>query len=104
MAAVICDGDVDRFQDFLVEGRVYYVSWMSAEPAMRSQYYKFADSHYACRFTSMTMVNEVKNATEKMIPLFPPFIPFDRVWESTMNNDTYIGKFFNFPLYIISIL
>jgi hypothetical protein len=52
----------------------------------------------------MTMVNEVKNATEKMIPLFPPFIPFDRVWEFTMDNDTYIGKPFNCPLYITSVL
>jgi hypothetical protein len=41
------------------------------------------------------MVNEVRNVTEKMIPLFPPFIPFDIVWEFTMDNDTYIGKFFN---------
>jgi hypothetical protein len=104
MAAVLYDGDVDRFHDLLVEGRVYYVSRMSAEPAMRSQYYKFADSDYVCRFTSVTMENEVRNATEKMIPLFPPFIPFDRVWEFTMDNDTYIGKPFNCPLYITSVL
>jgi hypothetical protein len=79
MAAVIYDGDVDRFQDLLVQGRVYYVSQMSAEPAMRSQYYKFVASHYVCHFTSVTMVNEVRNVNEKMISLFPPFIPFDRV-------------------------
>jgi hypothetical protein len=70
MAVVIYDGDVDRFQDLLVEGWVYYVSRMSAEPAMRSQYYKFVDSHYVCRFTSVTMVNEVRNVTEKIPTIY----------------------------------
>ncbi|XP_037410249.1 uncharacterized protein LOC119273034 [Triticum dicoccoides] len=90
MAAVVYDDDVDRFDPLLVEGRVYYVWKMLAEPIMRNQDYLFADSQFVCRFSSVTTINELRNVNERLIPLFPAFIPFDRVWEFTLDNDTYV--------------
>ncbi|XP_062220223.1 replication protein A 70 kDa DNA-binding subunit B-like isoform X3 [Phragmites australis] len=90
MAAVIYDDEVDRFEPLLVEGRVYYVWRMSAEPVMRNQDYMFADSHFVCRFTSVTALNEIRNVNEQFIPLFPPFMPFDKVWQFTLDNDMYV--------------
>ncbi|XP_062195878.1 uncharacterized protein LOC133899016 isoform X1 [Phragmites australis] len=90
MAVVIYDDEVDRFEPLLAEGRVYYVWRMSAEPVMRNQDYMFADSHFVCRFTSVTVVNEIRNVNEQFIPLFPPFMPFDKVWQFTLDNDMYV--------------
>uniref|UniRef100_A0A0A9D1X4 Uncharacterized protein n=1 Tax=Arundo donax TaxID=35708 RepID=A0A0A9D1X4_ARUDO len=52
---------------------------MSAEPVMINYYYMFADNHFVCCFTPETVVNAMINVNEQLIPLFPPFIPFDRV-------------------------
>ncbi|XP_040258635.1 uncharacterized protein [Aegilops tauschii subsp. strangulata] len=35
-------------------------------------------------------INELRNVNERLIPLFPAFIPFDRVWEFTLDNDTHV--------------
>jgi hypothetical protein len=98
MVAVIYDREVDRLEPLLVEGRVYFVGRMFAQPTMRSQEYKWADNDAVCRFTSVTTVNEVRNMDEKQIPLFPPFMRFNKVWEFYMDNDTYVGKCSNFLL------
>lgn len=71
---------------------------MFAQPTMRSQEYKWADNDVVCRFTSVTTVNEVRNMDEKQIPLFPPFMRFNKVWEFYMDNDTFVGKCSNFLL------
>lgn len=104
MAAVIYDDEVDRFEPLLVEGRVYYVWRMSAEPVMRNQDYMFADSHFVCRFTSVTALNEIRNVNEQFIPLFPPFMPFDKVWQFTLDNDMYVGKCFSFFLHLPNVV
>lgn len=104
MAAVVYDEDVDRFDPLLVEGRVYYVWQMLAEPIVRDGDYLFADSHFVCRFSSVTIINEIRNVNEQLIPLFPPFMPFDKVWEFTLDNNTYVGKLISFLLYILNVL
>ncbi|KAL6634795.1 hypothetical protein ACP70R_027466 [Stipagrostis hirtigluma subsp. patula] len=90
MAAVIYDDEVDRFDPLLVEGRVYYVWRMSAEPIMRNRDHMFADSSFLCRFTSQTAVSELIHVNEQFIPLYPPFMPFERVWPFAFDNDKYI--------------
>ncbi|KAL6647870.1 hypothetical protein ACP70R_015307 [Stipagrostis hirtigluma subsp. patula] len=90
MAAVIYDDEVDRFETLLVEGRVYYVWRMSAEPIMRNQESKFADSSFLCRFTTQTTISELTHVNEQLIPLYPPFMPFERVWPFAFDNDKYI--------------
>lgn len=104
MAAVVYDEDVDRFDPLLVEGQVYYVWQMLAEPIVRDGDYLFADSHFVCRFSSVTIINEIRNVNEQLIPLFPPFMPFDKVWEFTLDNNTYVGKVISFLLYILNVL
>ncbi|XP_044959199.1 uncharacterized protein LOC123410331 [Hordeum vulgare subsp. vulgare] len=90
MAAVVYDEDVDRFDPLLVEGRVYYVWQMLAEPIVRDGDYLFADSHFVYHFSSVTIINEIRNVNEQLTPLFPPFMPFDKVCEFTLDNNTYV--------------
>ena len=42
MVAIIYDDQVEQFDPLLVEGQVYYVRRMSAEPVMRKLDYRFA--------------------------------------------------------------
>ncbi|KAL6839175.1 hypothetical protein ACP4OV_031066 [Aristida adscensionis] len=102
MAAIIYDDEVVRFEPSLVEGHAYYVWRMAAEPVMTYREYRLADSHFVCRFTSATVVNELRNVSEQLLPLFPPFMPFGRVWEFTFDNDTYIDVI-GMVLYVSSI-
>jgi hypothetical protein len=92
MVAIIYDDLVERFGPLLVEGRVYYVGRMSAEPVMRNLDYRFADSHCVVCFTSQTVVSEVRTVGDELIPLFPPFMPLDRVWQFTMGTNMCVGK------------
>lgn len=68
---------------------------------MRNADYLFADSHFVCRLTSQTIVNVIRNVN---VQLFPPFIPFDKVREFILDNDAYVGKCYNFLLYILNVL
>ncbi|XP_025823326.1 uncharacterized protein LOC112899181 [Panicum hallii] len=90
MAAIIEDNEVDRLEPLLVEGKAYYVWRMSAEPAQRNVEFMLADSPFVCRFTSVTILSEMKNVNEQCIPLFPPFIPIDRFWEHAFGSDTCV--------------
>jgi hypothetical protein len=44
MTAIVYDDQVERLEPLLVEGRVYYVQKMFAEPVMRKLDYRFAES------------------------------------------------------------
>ncbi|KAL6911708.1 hypothetical protein ACP4OV_000513 [Aristida adscensionis] len=74
MVAIAHNGQADHFESSLVEGRAYYVWRMSAEPVIRNQHYKLADNY----------------VNEWLLPLYPPFMPFERVWPFAWDNDAYI--------------
>jgi hypothetical protein len=92
MAAVMYDGQVERLELLLVEGRLYYVQMMVIEPIMSNHYYKLGISHFVCCFTSKTTIREITAVNDKFIPSFPAFMPLDRVFQFTTNNDMYVGK------------
>jgi hypothetical protein len=71
---------MERFEPFLVEGRLYYVQRMVVEPIMSNQYYKLGTSHFVCCFTSKTLVHEITTVNDKFIPSFPPFMLLDQVF------------------------
>jgi hypothetical protein len=75
-----------------VEGRLYYVHMMVVEPIMNNQYYKLGKSHLVCCFTSKTLVHQLTTVKDKFIPSFPPFVPLGGVFQSTIDNDVYVGK------------
>jgi hypothetical protein len=75
-----------------VEGGLYYVQMMVAKPIMSNQYYKLGRSHFVCCFTSKTLVREITTMNDKFIPSFPPFMPLDRVFQFTIDNNMYVGK------------
>jgi hypothetical protein len=91
MAAIMYDAQVERFESLLVEGRLYYVQ-MAVEPIMSNQYYRLGRSHFVCCFTSKTLVHEITTVNNKFIPSFPPFMPLDRVFQFTIDNDMYVDK------------
>jgi hypothetical protein len=45
-----------------------------------------------CYFTLKTLVREITTVNDKFIPSFPPFVPLDRVFQFTIDNDMYVGK------------
>ncbi len=92
MGAVIYGNEVDRLGPLLVEGRAYYVWRMSARPIMRNQEYMFAqDSQIVCHFTLATIINEMKSVNEQCIPIFPPFMAFERFWENAFDDYNRVG-------------
>jgi hypothetical protein len=66
MTAIVYDDQVERLEPLLVEGRVYYVRKMFAEPVMRKLDYRFAESHFVCYFTSQTVVSEVRTMGDEV--------------------------------------
>jgi hypothetical protein len=65
---------------------------MVVELIMSNQYYKLGRSHFMCYFTLKTLVREITTVNDKFIPSFPPFVPLDRVFQFTIDNDIYVGK------------
>jgi hypothetical protein len=65
---------------------------MVVELIMSNQYYKLERSHFVCCFTSKTLVHEITTVNNKFIPSFPTFMPLDRVFQITIDNDMYVGK------------
>lgn len=102
MAATIYDDQVDRLDPLLKEGIAYYVSMMSVEPISSTQRRMFADNPYECHFTSVTQVFEMRNMGEGTIPFFPPFLPCDRIFPSTLYNDIYVDVI-GMVLYVSSV-
>jgi hypothetical protein len=92
MVAIMYDAQVERLEPLLVEGRLYYVQMMVVESIMSNQYYKLGRSHFVCFFTSKTLVHEIMTVNDKSIQSFPPFMPRDRVFQFTIDNDMYVGK------------
>ncbi|KAL6842449.1 hypothetical protein ACP4OV_027684 [Aristida adscensionis] len=90
MVAIARNDQADRFESSLVEGRAYYIWRMSAEPVIRNQDYKLADNPFVCCFTSLTVISEMTNVNERLLPLYLPFMPFERVWPFAWDNDAYI--------------
>jgi hypothetical protein len=94
MAAIMYDAQVESFEPLLVAGRLYYVV---VEPIMSNQYYKLGRSYFMCCFTSETLVHEITTVNDKFIPSFSPFIPLDRAFQFTIDNDMYVGvSFFSY--------
>jgi hypothetical protein len=85
MTTIMYDVQVERFE-------LYYVQMMVVEPIMSNQYYKVGRSHFVCCYTSKTIVHEITTLNDKFIPSFPPFMPLDRVFQFTIDNDMYVGK------------
>jgi hypothetical protein len=92
MVVIMYDAQLERFEPLLVEGGLYYVQMMVAKPIMSNQYYKLEISHFVCCFTSKTLVREITTMNDKFIPSFPPFMPLDRVFQFTIDNNMYVGK------------
>ncbi|BAF26176.1 Os10g0186800 [Oryza sativa Japonica Group] len=90
MVAIIYDDQVDRLDPLLREGSAYYVSRMSIEPARMILYQWLADHAFVCVFTRDTTITEIANMHEKILPLLPPLMPLDQVFEFTYHNDIYV--------------
>jgi hypothetical protein len=58
---------------------------------MSNQYYKLRRSLMCC-FTSKTTIREITAVNNKFMSSFPPFMPLDRVFQFTTNNDMYVVK------------
>jgi hypothetical protein len=85
MTTIMYDVQVERFE-------LYYVQMMVVEQIMSNQYYKVGRSHFVCCYTSKTIVHEITTLNDKFIPSFPLFMPLDRVFQFTIDNDMYVGK------------
>ncbi|TVU45725.1 hypothetical protein EJB05_05222, partial [Eragrostis curvula] len=49
-----------------------------------------------------TVVREIRTVKDELIPLFPPFMPLDRVWHFAMDNDMYVDVI-GMVLYVNSV-
>ena len=94
MVATIYDDQVDRLDPILKEGTAYDISRMNVEPIISRLLQMFANNLYECRFTSISKVYEIPNMSEWSLPFFPPFIPCDKIFQYTLDNDVYVGKWF----------
>ncbi|XP_015689150.1 uncharacterized protein LOC107303615 [Oryza brachyantha] len=90
MAAIVYDDQVDRLDPLLREGCTYYMSRMSIEPIRMMLHQWLADHAFVCVFTHETTVRMITDMSERILPLFPPFMPLNQVFEFTYHNDIFV--------------